>query len=90
MVTAIGKDVPAYVMVNGSPAEAKNINAEGLRRRGFSKEDIAILSKAYKILYRRGLTLDAALAELTPLVAECAPLQALIDSVNQSTRGIVR
>lgn len=90
MGTAIGKDVPAYVMVNGSPAEAKNINAEGLRRRGFSKEDIAILSKAYKILYRRGLTLDEALAELTPLVAECAPLQALIDSVNQSTRGIVR
>lgn len=90
MGSAIGKDVPAYVMVNGSPAEAKNINAEGLRRRGFSKEDIAILTKAYKIIYRRGYTLDEALVELAPLVAECPPLQVLVDSLNTSTRGIVR
>lgn len=90
MGSAIGKDVPAYVMVNGSPAEAKNINAEGLRRRGFSKEDIAILTKAYKVIYRRGYTLDEALGELAPLVAECPPLQVLVDSLNSSTRGIVR
>lgn len=90
MGTAIGKDVPAYVMVNGSPAEAKNINAEGLRRRGFSKEDIAVLTKAYKTIYRRGLTLDEALAELNTLVADCAPLQLLIDSLKSSERGIVR
>ena len=49
MGSAIGKDVPAYVMVTGSPAEAKNINVEGLRRRGFTKDDIALLTKAYKI-----------------------------------------
>lgn len=90
MGSAIGKDVPAYVMVNGNPAEAKNINAEGLRRRGFNKEDIAALTKAYKIIYRRGLTLDEALKELTPMLAECEPLQMLIDSLKQSTRGIVR
>lgn len=90
MGSAIGKDVPAYVMVNGSPAEAKNINAEGLRRRGFSKEDVATLTKAYKIIYRRGYTLDEALAELAPLIAECPPLQVLVDSLNSSTRGIVR
>lgn len=90
MGTAIGKDVPAYVMVNGSPAEAKNINAEGLRRRGFNKEDIATLTKAYKIIYRRGLTLDDAMRELQPLLSECAPLQVLIDSLQSSTRGIVR
>jgi UDP-N-acetylglucosamine acyltransferase len=90
MGSAIGKDVPAYVMVNGSPAEAKNINAEGLRRRGFSKEDITILTKAYKIIYRRGLTLDAALQELEPMIANCPPLQTLVDTLNQSTRGIVR
>ena len=90
MGTAIGKDVPAYVMVNGSPAEAKNINAEGLRRRGFSKEDIAVLTKAYKTIYRRGLTLDEALVELDTHVADCAPLQLLIDSLKSSERGIVR
>jgi len=90
MGTAIGKDVPAYVMVNGSPAEAKNINAEGLRRRGFSREDVATLTKAYKLIYRRGLTLDEALSELEPMTAECAPLVVLVDSLKQSTRGIVR
>lgn len=90
MGSAIGKDVPAYVMVNGSPAEAKNINVEGLRRRGFTKEDINLLTKAYKTIYRRGLTLDEALAELTPLAAESPALQVLIDSLKSSTRGIVR
>lgn len=90
MGTAIGKDVPAYVMVNGSPAEAKNINVEGLRRRGFSKDDIAMLTKAYKTIYRRGLTLDEALAELDSQVGECAALQLLIDSLRSSERGIVR
>lgn len=90
MGTAIGKDVPAYVMVNGSPAEAKNINAEGLRRRGFSKDDISVLTRAYKTIYRRGLTLDEALKELEPQAADCAALQLLIDSLISSERGIVR
>lgn len=90
MGTAIGKDVPAYVMVNGSPAEARNINAEGLRRRGFSKEDIASLSKAYKIIYRRGLTLEEALEELRSMATDCQAMTPLIESLEASTRGIVR
>lgn len=90
MGTAIGKDVPAYMMVNGNPAEAKNINLEGLRRRGFSKEDLSVLSKAYKTIYRRGLTLDEALVELKQLQAECSALGPLIESLETSTRGIVR
>ncbi len=90
MGSAIGKDVPAYVMVNGSPAEAKNINAEGLRRRGFSKDAITVLTRAYKTIYRRGLTLEEALQELEPLLAQTPQLQLLVDSLRQSTRGIVR
>jgi UDP-N-acetylglucosamine acyltransferase len=90
MGTAVGKDIPAYVMVNGSPAEAKSINAEGLRRRGFSKEDIAVLTKAYKLIYRRGHTLEEAIAELELLLPECEPLGALIASLKNSSRGIVR
>ena len=90
MGTAVGKDIPAYIMVNGSPAEAKSINAEGLRRRGFSKEDIATITKAYKLIYRRGLTIDEAIVELEALLPECAPLLPLLDSIKNSTRGIVR
>ena len=61
-----------------------------LSRRNFSKSDIAIISKAFKILYRRGLTLNEAMAELKPLVTICPPLHMLIDSLEKSTRGIVR
>jgi UDP-N-acetylglucosamine acyltransferase len=90
MGTAVGKDIPAYVMVTGNPAEAKSINAEGLRRRGFSGDDIAAITKAYKIIYRRGLTIDEALVEVEALVPECERLLPLIQSIKKSTRGIVR
>jgi len=90
MGTAVGKDIPAYVMVNGSPAEAKSINAEGLRRRGFSKEDIATITKAYKLIYRRGLTIDEAIVQVEALLSECGALLPLLESLKSSTRGIVR
>jgi len=90
MGTAIGKDVPAYVMVTGQPAAAKSINAEGLRRRGFSKDEIATITKAFKLVYRRGLTKDEALVELRALAQNCDALNVMIDSIDQSARGIVR
>ena len=90
MGTSIGKDVPAFVTVAGSPAEAKTINAEGLRRRGFESAAISELRRAFKILYRQGLTLDAALERLESMVAETPSIQILIDSLKQSQRGIVR
>ena len=90
MGAGIGKDVPAYVMVAGNPAEAKTINAEGLRRRGFSREEIALINKAYKIVYRRGLTTDEALESLKSLREESHVVQPWIDSLTTSTRGIVR
>ncbi len=90
MGSAIGKDIPAFVMVAGAPAEARTINAEGLKRRGFSTEDINALTKAYKLIYRRSLTLDDAITELEGLVVESPHVQTLINSLRASTRGIVR
>jgi UDP-N-acetylglucosamine acyltransferase len=90
MGSAIGKDVPAFAIVSGAPAEAKMINAEGLSRRGFSKDDIKLIQKAFKLVYRKNLMLSEALAELTLLVDQCPPIQLLIDSITTSTRGIVR
>ena len=90
MGTSIGKDVPAYITVAGSPAEAKTINVEGLRRRGFDSAEIAALRRAFKILYRQSLTLDAAVERLQARAAETPSLQPLIDSLMQSQRGIVR
>lgn len=90
MGTAIGKDVPAYVTVSGSPAEAKTINIEGLRRRGFSADAISQLRRAFKILYRQNLTLDLATQRLETMLRETPEVQVLIDSVRASERGIVR
>ncbi len=90
MGSSIGKDIPAFMMVTGAPAAPRNINIEGLRRRGFSKDSINGLTQAYKILYRRGLTLEQAIEELTELKVACPEVAVLIDSLNNSTRGIVR
>jgi UDP-N-acetylglucosamine acyltransferase len=90
MGTAIGKDVPAFVTVSGSPAEAKTINTEGLRRRGFSADAISGLRRAFKIIYRQGLTLDIALQRLEGMLRETPEVQMLIDSIQSSERGIVR
>ena len=90
MGTAIGKDVPAYITVSGAPAEAKTINIEGLRRRGFAADSISQLRRAFKILYRQGLTLDIALQRLETMVRDTPEVRLLIESVEASERGIVR
>ena len=90
MGTAIGKDVPAYVTVAGSPAEAKTINTEGLRRRGFDPHTIAELRRAYKIVYRQGLTLEAAIQRLEVMAVETPQVGPLVESLRSSERGIVR
>ena len=90
MGCAIGKDVPAYVLVNGAPAAAKSVNAEGLRRRGFGKDEIAAVSRAFKVIYRRGLTVDEALVQLEPLALEFPAVRPMIESLTTSKRGIVR
>lgn len=90
MGSAIGKDVPAFVMVTGNPAAAKSINSEGLRRRGYSKEAVAAITKAFKLVYRRGLTVDEAVQELEALSQKFGCVDPLIESLKNSTRGIVR
>lgn len=90
MGTAIGKDVPAYVTVTGAPAQAKAINVEGLRRRGFSADAIAHIRRAYKIIYRQQLTLDMALERLQQTMSDVPEIEALISSLESSQRGIVR
>lgn len=90
MGTAVGKDIPAFVLAYGNPAEARGINIEGLKRRGFSREQLTILNRAYKTVYREGLTLEEALSELEVMHSACPPLDVFIESLRSSTRGIVR
>ena len=79
-----------HVTVAGNPAAPHGINAEGLRRRGFSSEAIAAIRRAYKLLYRSGLTLTEARERIAELAVEQPELQPLIDFLAQPGRGIVR
>lgn len=84
-----GKDVPAFLMVTGNPAKPAGMNFEGMRRRGYSKDTMAILKDAYKTVYMRGLKLDVALAQLEAQQPHDL-LQLFIDSIKSSNRGIAR
>lgn len=88
--TYVTKDVVPYVMIAGYTTSACGINTVGLRRRGFSSAAIDYLRRAYKIIFRKGLTVQQAVAELEQLQTECPEVIPLIDALNESTRGIVR
>ena len=88
------RDLPPFVICSGNPAEPHGINTEGLKRRGFTPETVNLLRRAYKTLYKEGLTTAdavqalAALAAEHPAAAEAVGL--LGDFVRDSPRGIVR
>ncbi len=84
------KDVPPYVMAAGYDAKPHGINAEGLKRRGFSAETTLWLKRAYKTLYKSGLTLEEAKLQLAEQRKECADIGLLLDFLETSTRGIIR
>ena len=82
-------------MVDGHPLAVRGLNLEGLRRRGFSAERLAVIKQAYRVLYRSGLTLQAAIEALNNLRNSCEPeaqadVQLMLDFLAQSQRGIVR
>ena len=89
-------DLPPFVMCQGQPAEARSMNFEGLRRRGFSADRIAAVKAMHKMLYRDGLTLAQAMtqiAELPQKYAESSPdVQMMLSFLEQTSpkRGIVR
>jgi UDP-N-acetylglucosamine acyltransferase len=90
IATILVHDLPPYVMAAGNTAKPYGINSEGLRRRGFSAEALAEIKRAYKTLYKSGLTLDQARAQFAEHAGTCAEIRLLSDFLHTSTRGIVR
>ena len=92
--SALHMDVPPFVMGSGNPCVPVGINSEGLKRRGFSAQAISSLREGYKIIYRRGLSLDQAREQLRTLQTSepegAAALQTLIAFLESSSRGIIR
>ena len=90
----ISQDVPPFMMVDGNPLAVRGLNLEGLRRRGFSSERVAVIKQIHRLMYRQGLTLEAARAALADLPAahpeaasDIALMQGFLDA---STRGVAR
>jgi UDP-N-acetylglucosamine acyltransferase len=87
---AVTRDVPPFVMAVGQPATAHSVNAEGLKRRGFTPEQIRNIRNAFRVLYRSGLKLADATAQVGALAEEQPELRAIVEFLPRSTRSIVR
>jgi UDP-N-acetylglucosamine acyltransferase len=92
--TRLTQDLPPFTMAEGNPAEARNVHQEGPRRKGYSPERLSMLKQMYKLLYRKGLTLDAARQEIAALRGSSpevdADIDQMLDFLAQANRGIVR
>ena len=90
----ISQDVPPFMMVDGNPLAVRGFNIEGLRRRGFGEQRLRAVKQMHRLLYRQGLTLEAARAAIAALAAElpeaAADVQAMLDFLAASQRGIAR
>ena len=90
MYCGINRDVAAYTMVSGQPAVARGINSEGLKRRGFSAEQIRNIKNAYRITFRKGKRKDEAIDEIAELATTQPELELFLDSLRSSERGLTR
>ena len=84
------QDVLPYTIVQGYPAQPKGPNSEGLKRRGFTPEDILTVRRAYKTLFREGLPLEEAKAKLADAAQASPVLQPIVDFLAVQGRGIAR
>lgn len=93
-ITAIASvvlgDIPPYVMAAGNTAQPRGINAEGLKRRGFDADAITRIKRAFKTLYKSGLTLEQAKQALSEQLPQAPELSALVEFLRNSSRGIIR
>ncbi|TGG95131.1 acyl-ACP--UDP-N-acetylglucosamine O-acyltransferase [Natronospirillum operosum] len=86
--TVLFKDIPAFVMAQGNPAKPYAMNSEGLRRHQYPEASLRALKQAYRLVFRQGLTLEAAIARLQQ---DSDPsVQTFVESLRRSQRGILR
>lgn len=90
MGTIVLQDIPPYVTAAGNTAKPYGLNTEGLKRRGFGSDTLAGLKRAYKTLYKSGLTLEQAKLSLKDQLADCPEIQPMLEFLEASGRGIIR
>jgi UDP-N-acetylglucosamine acyltransferase len=86
----VNRSIPPYVTVAGEKAKVKGVNTEGLKRRGYSSEQISQIRRAYKALYREGKPLEEARAVLAEMATDSPELQPLVEFLKTADRGIIR
>ncbi len=86
--SVVVQDIPPFIMAQGHNAVPRTINSEGLKRRGFTSEQITQVKRAYKTLYRSGHTLNEALAIMVAM--QSPDVQLMVDFISDSNRGIIR
>lgn len=89
-MTHIAHDVPAYVIVSGTPAVVRSVNTVGLERRGFETDDIKQIRNAFKLVYKKGLSLQEARAQIAPLAEQTPAVDVFLQSISGSVKGIHR
>lgn len=90
MGSKINCDVPPYVVVGSEMSVPRGINTEGLKRRGFSAEQIAAIRRAYRTLYMSGLPLAEARVKLEEQAASVAEVRRFLEFIDRSERSILR
>jgi UDP-N-acetylglucosamine acyltransferase len=86
----VQRDVPPYVMVAGNPAVPHQVNFVGLKRGGYTEEQVRNIRNAYRTLYRSDLKLSEALERLRPIAADHSEIKVFVDFIDSSTRSLVR
>jgi UDP-N-acetylglucosamine acyltransferase len=90
MGSAITQDIPPFVMVGGKPTRPHGINSVGMERNGISSEDIRLIRKAYKLIYKMNLKLEDAIEQMVELSNESQELTKMVSFLRNVTRGIMR
>mgnify|MGYP001820911781 CR=1 FL=1 len=90
MYAGINRDVPAYTTVSGQPAVVRGINSEGLKRRGFTPEQIRNIRNAYRITFRQSKRKEEAIEEIAELAKTQPELDLFLESLRSSERGLTR
>ncbi len=90
MGSAITQDIPPFVMVGGRPTRPHGINSVGMERNGISPEDIRLIRKAYKMIYKMNLRMDDAIDQMEDLAGDSKELSDMVSFLRNVTRGILR
>ena len=84
------KDIPPYIVAGSEPLRFSGLNLIGLRRRGFTNDDIAVLKDAYKIIYSPELNFSQAIEKLKDIYSEHQLVKNIVNFISNSSRGIIR